>query len=219
MLLTPVNSEDTTPPTNVTKPIEKPVQETVKTTPVNVETKPTINTLKVETPGSDDPETHGSEAAPQLNDEEGSLHIQGDSVVNESTETANSLVETELKPIITSVHGYNLRSTRLHEGDTDDNDDEPKPKKSKGARPSRSGPSPERLLAHANALINKVSSFISNPPTEASNDNTVSNVETAIQKNSPSLPVEMPKQELCTQIFEICSHHTVQNLHILIWLH
>ena len=188
----PVNSEDTTPPTNITKPIEKPVQETVKTTPVNVETKPTINTLKVETPGSDDPETHGSEAASQMNDEEGSLHIQGDSVVNESTETANSLVETELKPIITSVCGYNLRSTRLHEGDTDNNDDKPKPKKSKGAHPSRSGPSPERLLAHANALINKVSSFVSNPPTEASNDNTVSNVETASQKNSPSLPVEMP---------------------------
>ena len=159
-----------------------------------METKPTINTLKVETPGSDNPETHGSEAAPQLNDEEGSLHIPGDSVVNKSNEMANSLVETELKPIITSVHGHNLRSTRLHEGDTDDNDDEPQPKKSKGARPSRSGPSPERLLAHANALINKVSSFISNPPTEASNDNTVSNVETAIQKNSPSLPVEMPKR-------------------------
>ena len=121
------------------------------------------------------------------------MHIQDDSVVNESTETANCLVETELKPIITSVRGYNLRSTWLHEGDTDDNDDKPKPKKSKGAHPGRSGPSPERLLAHANALINKVSSFVSNPPTEASNDNTVSNVETASQKNSPCLPVEMPR--------------------------
>ena len=109
----PVNSEDTTPPINITLPVEKLVQETVETTPVNVETKPTINTLKVEAPGSDDPETHGSEAAPQLNDEEGSLHIQDDIVENESTETANSPVETELRPIITNVHGYNLRSVRL----------------------------------------------------------------------------------------------------------
>ena len=183
------------PPTNSTLPIEKPVQKTIKTTSVNVETKPTINTLKVETTGSDNPETHGSEAAPQLNDEDGSLHIQDDIVENESTETANSPVETELKPIITSVHGYNLRSTRLFEGDIDDNDDEPRPKKSKGACPGRSGPSPERLLAHANALINKVSSFVSNPPTEASNDDTVSNVEAASQKNSSSLPVEMPSSK------------------------
>ena len=184
----PVNSEDTTPPINITLPVEKLVQETVETTPVNVETKPTINTLKVEAPGSDDPETHGSEAAPQLNDEEGSLHIQDDIVENESTETANSPVETELRPIITNVHGYNLRSARLYTGDTDYNDDEPRPK---GARPGRSGPSPERLLTHANALISKVSSFVSNLPTEASNDNTVSNVETA----SSSLPVETPSSK------------------------
>ena len=100
-------------------------------------------------------------------------------------------METELKPIITSVCGYNLRSTQLHEGDTDDNDDEPKQKKPKGAHPSRSGPSPERLLAHANALINKVSSFVSKPSNEPSDDGIVSNVEASSQINDQILPVEM----------------------------
>ena len=119
------------------------------------------------------------------------MHTLDDLVKDESTGTVNSPVETELKPIITSVHGYNFRSTQLHEGDTDDNDDKPKSKKPKGACPSRSGPSPERLLAHANALINKVSSFVSKPSNELSNNGTVSNVETSSQINDQMLPVEM----------------------------
>ena len=91
------------------------------------------------------------------------MHKLDNLVNDELTGSANSPVETELKPIKTSVCGYNLCSTRPYEEDTDDNDDEPKQKRSKGAHPSRSGSSPERLLAHANALINKVSSFVSKP--------------------------------------------------------
>ena len=159
------NSEGTTTPSDITQPIEKLVQETVKTTPVNVETTAVINTLKVETLVSDDSEIKNSEAIPNLNDVKVGVHKQDDLVVDESTGTVNSPVETELKPIITSGHGYNLHSTQPHEGDTDDNDDEPKHKKPKGGHPSRSGPSLERLLAHANALISKVSSFVLNPQT------------------------------------------------------
>ena len=115
-----------------------------------------------------------------------------DDLVNEeSTGSANSPVETELKPIITSVRGYNLCSSRPYEEDTDNNDDEPEHKRSKRACPSRSGPSPERLLAHANALINKVSSFVSKPSNKPSNDGTVSNLETSSRTNDQMLPVEM----------------------------
>ena len=113
-----------------------------------------------------------------------------DSVNEPSTGSANSPVETELKPIITSVRGYNLHSSRPYEEDTDDCDDEPKHKITKRARPSRIGPSPERLLAHANALINKVSSFVSKPSNEQSNDRLGSNLETSSQTNDQALPVE-----------------------------
>ena len=77
-------------------------------------------------------------------------------------------VETELKPVIVSVCWYSLQSAK-HQGDDTDvpddsaNDGEPVPKRAKDSRPSRSGPSPERLLAHANTLINKVSSFMTKP--------------------------------------------------------
>ena len=37
------------------------------------------------------------------------------------------------------------------------------PKKPKDSYPSRSGPSPERLLAHANALIQKVNKYVTKP--------------------------------------------------------
>ena len=66
------------------------------------------------------------------------------------------------------------------------NDDEPVPKKAKDSHPSRSGPSPERLLSHANALINKVSSYVTKPvdakyggkkPFVSSGDKTKLNVE------------------------------------------
>ena len=185
-----VNSEGTDTPSDFTQLIEKPVQETIENIPANVETTTVTNTVKVETPVSDDSEIKSSEAIPNLKDLKVVVHKLDDLVKDESTGTVNSPVETELKPIITSVCGYNLRSTRLHEGDTDDNDDEPKQKKPKGAHPSRSGPSPERLLAHANALINKVSSFVSKPSNEPSNDGTVSNVETSSQINDQMLPVE-----------------------------
>ena len=164
------NSEDTTPTSNVTQQTKKLVQETVETMSANVETKPVTDTLKVETPGSANPKIKSAETVPHLNDVMSTQDTRDDSVVKESTVTANSPVETELKPIITSVHGYNLHSTWLHEGDTDDNDEEPMPKKSKGAHPSRSGPPLEWLLANANALISKVSNFVSNPPNETSND-------------------------------------------------
>ena len=119
-------------------------------------------------------------------------------------------METELKPIITSVRRYNLRSSQPYEEDTDDNDDEPKQKRTKGACPSRSGLSPERLLAHANALINKVSSFVSKPSNEPSNDRTASNVETSSQTNDQMLPVEMSSstpvcnKPACTIRCKIC---------------
>ena len=183
----PVNSEGTDTPSDFTQPIEKPVQETTENIPANVETTTVTNTVKVETPVSDDSEIKSSEAITNLKDLKVVVHKLDDLVKDESTGTVNSPVEIELKPITTSVHGYNLRSTQLHEGD---NDDEPKQKKPKGARPSRSGPSPERLLAHANALINKVSSFVSKPSNKPSNDRTVSNVETCSQTNDQTLPVE-----------------------------
>ena len=109
-----------------------------------METSAITNTVKVETPVPDDSEIESSVAIPNLKDLKMVVHKLDDLVNDELTGTANSPVETKLKPIITSIHGYNLRSTWLHEGDTDDNDDEPKQKRSKGAHPSRSGPSPER---------------------------------------------------------------------------
>ena len=70
--------------------------------------------------------------------------------------------------MIVSVHGYSLRSAKHQGDDTDVPDDsvnngEPVPKKAKDSHPLRSGPSPERLLTHANALISKVSSFMTKP--------------------------------------------------------
>ena len=155
-----------------------------------METSDITNTVKVETPVRVDSGTESSKAIPYLKDLKVVVHKLDDLVNDELTSSANSPVETELKPIITSVRGYNLHSTRPYEGDTDDNDDEAKQKRSKGACPSRSDPSLERLLAHANELINKVSSFVSKPSNEPSNDGTVSNVETSSQTNDQMLPVE-----------------------------
>ena len=150
-----------------------------------------LPTLKVETPVQTDSGNKSSKTVPCLKDLKVVVQKLDDLVNEESTGSANSPVETELKPIITSVRGYNLRSSRPYEDNTDDNDDEPKHKKPKGACPSRSGPSPERLLAHANALINKVSSFVLKPSNEPSNDGTVSNVGTSSRTNNQMLPVEM----------------------------
>ena len=186
----PMNSEGTDTPSDFRQPINKPVQENTESIPVNVETSDITNTVKVETPVQADSGTESSKTVPCLKDLKVVVHKLDDLVNEEPTGSANSPVETELKPIITSVRGYNLRSSQPYEGDTDDNDDEPKQKRSKGAPPSRSGLSPERLLANANALINKVSSFVSKPSNEPSNDGTVSNVETSSQTNDQMLPVE-----------------------------
>ena len=186
----PMNSEGTDAPPDSRQLISKPVQENTESIPVNVETSDITNTVKVETPVQADSGTESLKIVPCLKDLKVVVQKLDDSVNEEPTGSANSPVETELKPIITSVHGYNLRLSWPYEEDTDDNDDEPKHKRSKGARPSRSGPSPERLLAHANALINKVSSFVSKPSNEPPNDGTVSNVETSSQTNDQILPVE-----------------------------
>ena len=75
------------------------------------------------------------------------------------------------------------------------NDDEPVPKKAKDSQPSRCGPSPERLLAHANALINKVSRYVTKPvdakyggkkPIVSSGNETKLNVETTNVSNEAS---------------------------------
>ena len=124
---------------------------------------------------------------PKLNETD--IDVWSDKV--RSYYTYSPHVETELKPVIVSVRGYSLRSAK-HQNDGTDvlgdsvNDDEPVPKKAKDSRPSRSGPSPERLLAHANALINKVSSYVTKPvdakyggekPIVLSGDETKLNVE------------------------------------------
>ena len=186
----PMNSEGTVAPPDSTQQTRKLVQENTESIPVNVETSDTTNTVKVETPVQTDSGNKSSKTVPCLKDLKVVVQKLDDLVNEESTGSANSPVETELKPIITSVCGYNLRSSRPYEEDTDDNDDEPKHKRSKRACPSRSGPSPERLLAHTNALINKVSSFVSKPSNEPLNDGTVSNLETSSQTNDQMLPVE-----------------------------
>ena len=150
-------------PPDSTQQTWKLVQENTESIPVNVETSDTTNTVKVETPVQTDSGNKSSKTVPCLKDLKVVVQKLDDLVNEESTGRANSPVETELKPIITSVCGYNLRSSRPYEEDTDDNDDEPKHKRSKRARPSRSGPSPERLLAHTNALIKKVSSLYQSP--------------------------------------------------------
>ena len=59
-----VNSEGTDTPSDFTQPIEKPVQETIENIPASVETMTVTNTVKVETPVSDDSEIKSSEAIP-----------------------------------------------------------------------------------------------------------------------------------------------------------
>ena len=79
------------------------------------------------------------------------------------------------------------------------NDDELVLKNAKDSCPSQSGPSPERLLAHANSLINKVSSFMTKPvdakyggkkPIVSSGEKIKLNVEMAGVSTEASQPVE-----------------------------
>ena len=106
---------------------------------------------------------------PKLNETE--IDVWSDEVHSYYTYDLPPL-ETEFKPMIASVPGYSLRSgssgSHMQQEDVDSmqedspmgNEGEPVPKKAKNPRPLPSGPSPERLLAHANALINRVSSFV-----------------------------------------------------------
>ena len=139
----PVNSKGTNAPPVSRELTNKLVQENTESIPVNVETSDITNTIKVETPVQVDSGTESSKTVPGLKDLKVVVHKLDDLANEEQTVSDNFLVETELKPIITSVRGYNLCSYRPYEEDTDDNDDEPKQKRFKGAHPSRSGLSPE----------------------------------------------------------------------------
>ena len=109
---------------------------------------------------------------------------------------------------IISVRGYGLWSAvkrEAREVKMETSYKEPVPKKTKDTRPPHSGPSPERLLAHANALIQKVNQFVTKPinakfgetsgqitdqapgpHVEASNDETPSSqVETSKSESEP----------------------------------
>ena len=139
----PVNSKGTDAPPVSRELTNKPVQENTESIPVNVETSDITNTVKVETLVQLDSGTESSKTVLGLKDLKVVVHKLDALAKEEQTGSANSPVETEQKPIITSVRGYNLRSSRPYEEDTDDNNDKPKQKGSRGAHPSRSGPSPE----------------------------------------------------------------------------
>ena len=190
----PMNSKGTITPPDLTQQTRKQEQKNTESIPDNMETSDATNTEKVESPVQTN-SGKSSKTVPCLKDLK--VVVQKlDSFNVESTGRANSPVETELKLIITSVHGYNLRPSRPYEEDTDDIDDEPKHKRSKRAHPGRSGPSPERLLAHANALINKVSNFVSKPSNEPLNDRTGSNLEASSQTDDKTLPVKTSNSTL-----------------------
>ena len=76
------------------------------------------------------------------------------------------------------------------------NDGEPVPKKAKDSHPLRSGPSPERLLAHANALINRVSSLVTKPvDAKYGGKKTIVSSDKKIKLNveTPSVSTEAPR--------------------------
>ena len=113
-------------------------------------------------------------------------------------------METDTKPEISKVRGYGLRSAEKHgvnQIKEEASQDEPVLKKARDTCPPRSGPSPERLLAHANALINKVSQFVMKPvnaklgitATGTIEHDPKQHVETA--EESPSSPVEASESE------------------------
>ena len=86
-------------------------------------------------------------------------------IVHKYYEFVPSHVETGSVPKI-NVQGYGLRSTVKHEATEfaeETSHKEPVTKKAKDTCPPHSGPSPEWLLAHANALIHKVNQFITKP--------------------------------------------------------
>ena len=123
----PVNSEGTITPPDLTQQTSKKEHKNTESILANVETSDATNTVKVETPVQTNSGKH-SKTVPCLKDLKVVVQKLDDSVNVESTGSANSPVETELKPVITSVCGYNLHSSWPYEEDTDDIDDEPKHK-------------------------------------------------------------------------------------------
>ena len=108
--------ESAPPPANSEGPVACPdsaqqtrsvVQKITDCGTVNVETSDTTNTVKVETPVQTI-SGNKSSTVPFLKDLKVVVQKLDDSVNEPSTGSANSPVETELKPIITSVRGYNL---------------------------------------------------------------------------------------------------------------
>ena len=131
-----------------------------------------------------------------------------------------SHVGTDSKPEITKVRGYGLRSAEQHSATRikeEVSHDEPTPKRLRNSHPPQSSPSPERLLAHVNALINKVSEFVTKPvdakhnitSTELPEGKTKQQVETADE--SLSSPVETseseaePTRQCVTKIKQRCT--------------
>ena len=206
---------ETAIPHESTPPDAKLVEQNNELSPVPLETLTNKNAVKVETALVVNPKDNAvkvetalvvnpkdkspSDDYPQIKDlkfvvpklNETDIDIWSDKV--RTYYTYPPQVETELKPVIVSVRGYSLQSAR-HQGDGTDvsgdsvNSGELVPKKAKDSHPSRSGPSPEKLLAHANALINRVSSFMTKPvdakyggkkPIVSSGEKIKLNVETA----------------------------------------
>ena len=205
----------------------KPVEQNNKFSPVPVETLTNKNAVKVETllvgdskdllPSDNYPLMKNLKVVvPKLNETD--IDAWSDKVHTNYTYNPPH-VETELKPMIVSVCGYSLQSAK-HQGDDIDvpdnsvNDGEPVPKKAKDSCPLRSGPSPERLLAHANALINKVSRFITKPvdakyggkKTIVSSDEKIKrNVEMPSVSTEASQPVETTGSVQGTQDRHTCT--------------
>ena len=115
-----------------------------------------------------------------------------------------SHVETDSMPEIAKIRGYGLRSAVKCEAiqlKEEPLQEEPVEKKAKDTCPPRSGPCPERLLAHANVLINKVSQFITKPvnakfgitPTKSTEQASQQHVE--MSDENPSSQVETLESE------------------------
>ena len=215
---------ETATPLKSAPPMAKTVGHDNELTPVHVETSTDNTPVTVETPLPVHSKDKTSNASPWMKDLKIVVPRLNETDIDVWSDKVCTHVETELKPVIASVCGYNFRSARHFEDVTDENDGEPVHKKAKDSCPSRSGPSPERLLAHANALINKVSSFVTKPvdakyggkkPRVLSGDKIKLNVETA--NTSTEGPLQLYS---CTwhpgQTF---LYHMVQNLHRFIWLH
>ena len=133
-----------------------------------------------------------------------------------------SHVGTDSKPEISKVRDYGLCSAEQHSVTRVKEkipQDEPVPKKPHDTCPSRSSPSPERLLTHANALINKVSKFVTKPvnakfnitSTEPSEREPKQQVETADESLSSPVETSESEAELTQQhVTKIKPHRTVR---------